>query len=191
MDFSKTERDFASAMRQYTKLTSKTSEEALNKAAKDVLSGNSKGGVTGTIKRTAKADAKKVRAYFTGPGRDGKGSLAYRMVAKQGLKREEIEALVKKFIAAHTRSVGYIKAGWYKAARVFGGRSGRVSELGKAAEGKGKKATSWTLTATMSNHATGATEISGEALAKSMEEKRKDLLVYIADKLSKGWGRKR
>lgn len=190
IDFSGAERSFSKAMSSYTKLSSKTSEEAVNKAAKDVLVGNRAGGVTGVIALTPKADVKAVKARLNGPGRDGKGKLVYRLIDKRGKSRQEIKELARKFIARTASSVGYIKAGWYRAAQAFGGRGGRVSPKGFAAEGKGKRATESKPEATFENHSTGAVKISGPALSAAMESKRADLLRYVQKKLSDGWGKR-
>jgi hypothetical protein len=177
MDFKAAERAFSKTLREYTRLSSKTAEDALNRTAKDVA--------IRAISKTPKADASKVRASLKASG------LAYKLLKKTGLKREEIKKKAAALIRARVRSVGYIKAGWYKAARAFGGRGGTTRPGGLAAQGSGEKATSRKLTATLINKTRGAVEVSGQPLAAAIEEKRKDMMVYIARKLREGWGKRR
>lgn len=140
--------------------------------------------MTGVIARTEKANAAKIRAALKADG------LAYRLIKKTGLTREQIKKKAEALIAMRVRIVGYIKAGWYKASQAFGGRGGKVKPGGLAAQGEGRRAKPSNLTATLTNKTIGAVEVSGPALAKAMDEKRRDMLVYIARKLRQRWGKR-
>lgn len=177
INFRDTERAFSKTLREYTRLSSKSVPEAVNRTAKDVA--------IRTIKETDKAEASEIRSALKTNG------LAYKLINKTGLKAAEIKKKAEALIRARVRSAGYIRAGWYKAAQAFGGRGGKTKPGGLAEQGKGTKATERTQTATLENKTVGAPEVSGPALARAMESKRKDLLVYIAKKLRKGWGQKR
>ena len=189
-DFSKAQAAFARTMREYQRLSSKEAADALNKKAKDVLLGNSKAGVTGVIKRTPKADKAAIESQLRGPGRDG-GQLVFRLFNHKGMTRMMADDQAKRFIRARQAAVAYIKAGWYKAAQAFGGRGGKVRAGGLAEQGRGTKASPGNLTAILENKTVGAEKVSGPALARAMDEVRKDMLVYIARKLRQGWGKGR
>jgi len=176
IDFAKGERDFSKAMRQYAELSKKEVSEALNKKAKDVA--------IRAIKYTPKADKGQIEQQLRTNG------LAYKLIKKTGLSKKQIQQKAERLIRARKRSVGYIKAGWYKAAQVFGGRGGRTKSGGLAEQGTAKKATPSKTEAVMNNYTKGATKVSGQALARSMDEVRKDMMVYIGRKLKEKWGKR-
>jgi hypothetical protein len=180
-DFSKAAADFAKTMREYQRLSKREAADALNKKAKDVA--------IRTISRTPKADKGAIEASLRGPGRGG-GTLVYRLFQHKGMTRMMADDQAKRFIKARQASIAYIRAGWYKAAQMFGARGGRVRPGGLAEKGSGTKATPGNLTAILENKTVGAEKISGPALSKAMDEVRKDMLVYIARKLREGWGKK-
>lgn len=177
IDFAKTERDFAKTMRQYTALSKDLVSDAINKKAKDVA--------IRSIKYTTRADRAAVEAQLRANG------LVYKIIKKTGLTRKQIKAKAERLIKARKRSVGYIRAGWYKAAQAFGARGGKTHPGKLADKGTGKRATPSKTEAVMTNYAKGATTISGPALARGMDEVRKDMMVYIARKLREKWGKKR
>jgi hypothetical protein len=176
IDFAKAERDFAKAMRQYAELSKKEVSEALNKKAKDVA--------IRAIKYTPKADKERIEQQLRANG------LVYKLVKKTGLTKKQIQQKAERMIRARKRSAGYIKAGWYKAAQVFGARGGRTKAKGLAAQGTASKATPSKTEAVMNNYTKGATKVSGQALARSMDEVRKDMMVYIGRKLREKWGKR-
>jgi L,D-peptidoglycan transpeptidase YkuD (ErfK/YbiS/YcfS/YnhG family) len=177
MDFSRTERRFRQTLRQYAEVSKKETSEVINKKGNQLM--------RITMARTEKASASKIRAELNQNG------LAYKLINKTGMKRAEIAAKVKKFISARARSAGYIRAGWFPAARIFGLRGGK-NHPGKSAEkGTGKRATPKSLEATIENVTHGAVKVSGPALAEAMEIVRKDMIVYLGRKLRNRWGRGR
>jgi hypothetical protein len=180
-DFKAAEKAFAATLRQYSSFSKLTAAEAINKKAKDVA--------IRTISRTTKADAAKIEATLRGPGRGG-GTLVYRLFDKTGMTRAEIKAKAQRLIRARKSAVGYIRAGWYKAAQAFGARGGKIKEGGLAAAGRGVKATPSKTEALLENKALGATEVSGPALAAALDSVRADMMVYIARKLREKWGKR-
>lgn len=175
VDFGKSQARFGRVMREYSLMSSKTVAEAINKKAKDVC--------LRAIRETPVADKGGIEASLR------RGGLAHRLIRKKGLKRKEIERKAAALIRARKASVGYIRAGFYKAAQVFGGGGGKTKPGGLAVRGSGKKATPSTLKATITNGARGAVPVAGDALAKAMDEVAKDMLIYIAKKLRAGWGK--
>jgi hypothetical protein len=173
MDFNDSSRNFSATMRQYLQISRRVPKDEINRRAKNVC--------LKSIRYTEKADKKEIKSALTTNG------LAYKLVKKTGLNRKQIKAKVAKFIRARMSSASYIKAGWYKAAVVFGGRGGKLKPGKRADQGTGEKATDSKLTATMTNMAVGATKISGPALAKAMNEEGADMLKYIQRKLAEGW----
>lgn len=176
IDFRKAERDFARAMRQYTELSKKEVAEAINKKAKDVA--------IRAIKYTPRADKAAIEAQLRANG------LVYKIIKKTGLTRKQIKAKAERTIRLRKRGVGYIRAGWYKAAQAFGARGGKVRPGKLADKGTGKRATPSKTEAVMNNYTAGASVVGGMALARAMEEVRKDMMVYIARKLSERWGKR-
>lgn len=162
-------------MRRYADLSSKGAAEAINKKAKDVC--------IRAIAQTPMADKGAIRTSLQTDG------MAYKLVRKTGLTKAQIKQKAAALIRARTGSVRYIKAGWYKAAQVFGGRGGKTRPDGLADKGTGSKASPRDLTAIMENKAFGATEVGQEALSKAVDSVRKDMMVYIARKAREAWGR--
>jgi hypothetical protein len=176
IDFAKAERDFSKAMRQYAELSKKEVSEAINKKAKDVA--------IRAIKYTPRADKSAIESQLRANG------LAYKIIKKTGLTRKQIKAKAERLIRLRKRSVGYIRAGWYKAAQAFGARGGKTRPGKRADAGTGKRATPSKTEAVMNNYTKGATTVSGNALARAMEEVRKDMMVYIGRKLGEKWGKR-
>jgi hypothetical protein len=185
IDLAKAEREFAKTMRQYIQLSKKETAEALNKKAKDVLRGNRDGGFQGVMALTPKADAAKIEADLR---RDG--LVYWKLVKKRGLKRAAIEKKAEQIIKARIRGIGYIRAGWFKAARRFGAKGGKTRK-GWASAGYGVKAKPNKTEALFVNKATGAVQVSGPALARAIESVRQDMMKYIARKLKEKWGKRR
>ncbi len=139
---------------------------------------------------TVKADGTKIAKWATEP-------LIYRLVAKRRREKGEgaidnhtMQMEVAKAIRRLWGSRGYIRTGWAKAVRDFGGsiRGSRpnVSNAGLARFGYGKKGTASNLTAIIVNTATGAEKISGPPLQKAIDYiAAVDLPQYIAKKLGK------
>lgn len=177
IDFGKAEKDFAKSMRQYAFLSKKEVSEALNKKAKDVA--------IRAIKYTPRADKDKIESQLRANG------LVYKIIKKTGLTRKQIKAKAERMIRLRKRGVGYIRAGWYKAAQVFGARGGKTRPGKRAALGTGKRATPSVTEAIMSNFTIGVTKISAMPLARAMDEVRRDMMPYIARKLKEQWGKKR
>tara|TARA_R110000765_G_scaffold47794_4_gene98016 strand:+ start:4282 stop:4830 length:549 start_codon:yes stop_codon:yes gene_type:complete len=175
MNFGKSSASFSKAMRRYAKKSSKGAAGSLNNKAKSVC--------LRSIRETPKAAKSEIRASLKA------GGLVYRLINKKGLTRAEIKLKAAAFIRARTQSSAYIKAGWYKAARVFGGRGGKLRDGTLAGKGSGKKATERKLTATMTNRTFGAPKVGTEALHKAMDHVRKDMLVYLAKKAQRDWKR--
>lgn len=185
IDFGKAERQFAAAMKLYAKVSKKEVADALNKKAQQVIKGYADAGITGVISRTPVADPMRIEQQLR-----ANGLVYHKLIKKQGKKRKAIEKEAEKIIKARMKSAGYIRAGWYKAARAFRVRAGRTRK-GWASAGYGVKATPNKTEALIVNKAIGAVKVAGHALALSMNEARKDMMKYIARKLGEKWGRKR
>lgn len=168
---------FAKTLADTVKFSSRRAPEVINHIAKDVA--------IGAIRYTDKASPSKIRANLK------KDGLVYRLIRKTGLTREQIKLKAEAFIRARIRSIGYIKAGWYRAAQTFGARGGKVKPGGLADQGRGQKATSRNMVATMENHAVGAVEVSGKALGKAMDERRGQMMKRLQKKLGDSWGKRR
>ena len=185
LDLAKAERKFAEHMKLYAKLSRVEVSDALNKKAQQVLKGYKSAGITGVMTRTPKADPMKIEQELR-----ANGLVYHKLIKKFGKTRKQIEAEAKKIISARKRGVGYIRAGWFKAARKFNVRAGKTRK-GWASAGYGVKATPAKTEAIFTNKAIGAVQVAGHALALSMNEARKDMMKYIARKLGEKWGRKR
>jgi hypothetical protein len=175
LDLAAAVQSFSKTLLDYEKAANKIGEEALNKKGKDV--------VIKTISKTPKASASGIRGEL---GRDG---LAYRLVKKTGKTRAQIAAAVRKLIAARARSASYIRAGFYKALSVLGGRGGWVRGGGMADKSTGTRATTFDLKVTIVNRTVGAAKVAGTALAQALDEVTADMMVYIQRKLAERWGR--
>lgn len=177
IDFRQAEAKFSATIREYLEYSKKEATSELNRRAKNVI--------LKSISRTKKAERAAVKAALETDG------LAYKLIKKTGLTRPEIKRKARALISARLKSLGYIKAGWYKAAQAFGGRGGKTKPGGLAEQGKGTKATERKLTATFENLAVGATEVGQDALAAAMDAERADMMTYIARKLREKWGSRR
>jgi len=179
LDFRQAEKAFTKTMAKYAEVSSKETADAINHQARKVA--------ISAIKETKKAERAAVQAYLEGPARKG-GKMPYPLIKKEGLTRKQIEAKAKRFVRLKLRSLGYIKAGWYKAAQALGARGGKIKPGGLAEKGEGTKARPSKLEATLTNKTVGAVEVSGPALAAAMDRVRKDMMDYLAKKLKKKWG---
>jgi hypothetical protein len=176
IDFGQSSKAFSKTLRRYADLSSKGAAEAINKKAKDVC--------IRSISQTPMADKGAIKTTLQADG------LAFKLVNKTGLTKDQIKQKAAALIRARTGSVRYIKAGWYKALQVFGGRGGKTRPDGLADKGTGSKASPRDLTAVMENKAFGATQVGGDALARAMDSVRKDMMVYIQRKAREAWGKK-
>ena len=128
---------FHKAMRTYMKATKRTLPEVINNKAYFV--------VRNAMKRTRKADVKKIRAFFRKANRKEWLPYVVRFLLNTGKTgrgmrptEAEIQAGMKKLKGMRAKSVAYLRAGWIPALRAFS----------KAAKGK---ATSRRMVAYMSN----------------------------------------
>ena len=172
-DFTSAEKRFATTMRQYARMSSKSASEVVNKKSLDV--------VIKTIVLTPKSNKSVIREKLKSDG------LVYRLLNKTGLKRKQILIKAGRLIRARVSSSTYIKVGWYKAVQAFGGRGGKIREGKSAAMGSGTKATTGNPTAVVINRSIGATKVSGPALRRALELSAEDMMVYIQKKLASGW----
>jgi hypothetical protein len=176
IDFSKTEKQFSKTMKQYAELSRKEVSEAINKKATDVA--------IRAIKYTPRADKQKIESDLRANG------LVYKLIKKTGLTRKQAQQKAERMIRRRKASVGYIRAGWYKAAQAFGARGGKTRPNKLAAKGSGIKATRSKTEAILNNAAFGAPNVGIYALARAMDEVRKDMMVYIGRKLKEKWGKR-
>ena len=94
----------------------------------------------------------------------------------------------RRLVKSKKSSTAYIAAGFIRAARHFGKTvTMRLSEKGKAADGKGIKATATLLEATIINASTGAEEVAGPALQQAVDSVVADMKKHMAQQLEKRW----
>ena len=181
---------FRAGVRHKLALSKRTEAEILNKAGRDIS--------LRAIKYTPKADKGAVRANLTTNGtllRILQSPRASDRLPRslQGFTRgthtkEAIDAAAARLLALRLRSIGYIKAGWIKAAQAFGGaKSRKVSSKGNAGKSYGIKATVYHLIATGENMATGAPKVGPAALQKSLDEVGRDMLSYAPKQIASHW----
>lgn len=175
LDFSKASEDFSRTIRQYLIYQKKELAEALNKKAKDV--------VFRAIRHTKKAEREAVKASLEND------RMKYKLVSKPGVPRKETGQKAKRILSARLRSIGYLKAGWYRAAMEFGGRGGRLKPGGLASQGSGTRATTKNLVARAINKSHMASVIGKPALALAMREVQADMMRYIRRKMRESWGK--
>lgn len=180
-------RELVRAMTDVEKETGKAWPDILNKTAKDVA--------FRAWQFTPKAAWSKMQKWVVAP-------MAQRLVLSRikkgmdstyapGSKLSKLE--LKQHVALRIRrmkgTIGYIGIGWVKAIEDFGGqvkkKLPKVSRVGLAYRGYGKKATVNKLIAILVNTSTGAEEISGPALQKAVNFKAKDLRDYLQKRLEK------
>jgi len=94
----------------------------------------------------------------------------------------------RRLVKSKKSSTAYIAAGFIRAARDFGKTvTMRLSEKGKAADGKGIKATATLLEATIINASTGAEKVAGPALQQAVDSVVADMKKHMAKQIEKRW----
>jgi hypothetical protein len=113
-----------------------------------------------------------------------------RLKGEKGIAGQEMSQESQKLIKRRLASVGYIAyAGWNKALIAFGGRgfgsskTGKINDQSKAARGYGKPARPEILMAEFVNRATKAWEIGGAVTQRVVNEKERDIVNHVEQKL--------
>lgn len=165
--------DFRKALKTYQKATEKDMAEVLNRAGRNVAF---KAMAFTPMARKSKVDqfhptrrkgpkARMFYAQLTQSGRSRKG---------RGIKRAALDKYETR-----NRSRGYLKAGWIEAAKDFGGRPRKKTfPGGRAAQGYGKKASTFRLEAWLYNFAEGADKVGKVPLNRAMAVVAKDMTNY-------------
>lgn len=187
-------RSFQEAIKFVTSVTPRTCADALNRAGKTAIIGAK--GVKGAMQLTPKADRAAIRKVSD---KEIAGYVAAKLrktgkLAARGAKRTKGQFSKAQFKNAirferqrRIRAAGYTAfAGWSNAAKAFGGKGvkGVTSSTKKLAKhGKGKKATSNDLVATLSNTAPASEDIGFEALQQGVNNAAADMVAYGTKKL--------
>lgn len=168
--------DFRKALKTYQKATEKDMAEVLNRAGRNVA--------FKAMAFTPMTRLQKIRRFEPDGSGTRQSRLFHALATKgnrlgQAKKGRGNQALAEKIFERRGRSRGYIKAGWIEAAKDFGGRPRKKTfPGGRAAQGYGKKASTFRLEAWLYNFAEGADKVGKVPLNRAMAVVAKDMTNY-------------
>jgi hypothetical protein len=178
-------------MRLYEKATKKDGVAIVNRTARNFA--------IRVISSTPKAEPGKIEGGLKAlPERTFRGILFKRMYSqsRQGAmlmaifqgnldqgSRQALAMAAAKFIAQRRSTAGYIRRGWYKIARAFGGSSAAAADRGKTGgkaveNSTAKKATANSVAAVFENMASGSESVASKAAQAALDATASDMRDY-------------